>query len=82
MEGFTDIQAPFSTMLMDNSQNRGGAFACTFCPYSTKFATTLKRHISTHTGERPYGCMVCGKRFIQRNTLQRHIKCHSLSYDY
>ena len=37
---------------------------CPHCPYSTKYsASTLRQHIRTHTGEKPYSCEECGQRF-------------------
>ncbi|XP_074161471.1 zinc finger and BTB domain-containing protein 8B isoform X2 [Sminthopsis crassicaudata] len=48
---------------------------CPFCPYTAKQKGILKRHIRSHTGERPYPCDTCGKRF----TRQEHLRSHSLS---
>ncbi|KAI1901831.1 hypothetical protein AGOR_G00038440 [Albula goreensis] len=48
---------------------------CPFCPYTAKQKGIMKRHIRCHTGERPYPCETCGKRF----TRQEHLRSHSLS---
>ncbi|KAG5265204.1 hypothetical protein AALO_G00262530 [Alosa alosa] len=48
---------------------------CPYCPYTSKQRGILKRHIRCHTGERPYPCHTCGKRF----TRQEHLRSHALS---
>ncbi|XP_020788410.1 zinc finger and BTB domain-containing protein 8B [Boleophthalmus pectinirostris] len=48
---------------------------CPFCPYTSKQKGILKRHIRSHTGERPFPCPLCGKRF----TRQEHLRSHAFS---
>lgn len=46
---------------------------CPYCSYSTNFKSFLKRHMCKHTGERPFACPYCTKRFSRKHTLQCHI---------
>ncbi|XP_059484767.1 zinc finger and BTB domain-containing protein 49-like [Neocloeon triangulifer] len=53
-------------------------YVCTYCNKRFGWSTDLKRHILTHTGERPFQCQLCGATFTRNFLLQKHvIKLHS-----
>ena len=52
---------------------------CTFvgCMFVTKFSKDLTRHMTVHTGERPYSCQICLKSFGRQDKLNRHLQIHT-----
>lgn len=54
-------------------------FKCPFCTHTVKRRADLKRHLRCHTGERPYPCEACGKRFTRLEHLRNHFQTVRLS---
>ena len=48
-------------------------FACPFCSKIMKLKSDMRRHIRTHTGEKPFNCIYCNQYFSRKSTLDTHV---------
>jgi uncharacterized Zn-finger protein len=58
-------------------QKRSGwKYSCLHCHKLFERPSTLKTHMNSHTGERPFGCPNngCGRSFSVRSNMMRHHK--------
>lgn len=57
------------------SKSKGHHYECHLCKvFVTKYKSLMLRHMQTHSGTKPFRCMVCTKLFQQKNNLVRHLK--------
>uniref|UniRef100_A0A8C6WRE8 C2H2-type domain-containing protein n=1 Tax=Neogobius melanostomus TaxID=47308 RepID=A0A8C6WRE8_9GOBI len=50
---------------------------CPVCQKRFTHNSTIKRHMATHTGDRPYSCSICDATFLRKYYLQVHMRRHT-----
>ena len=53
------------------------SFKCSNCTFTTHSNTLMNSHKKFHSGELPYSCTVCFKKFKQKTSLTFHIRTHT-----
>lgn len=58
-------------LLLGRTKNK---YVCEVCGRECPSKHKLKRHLSTHSEERPFSCQICGKSFKWTEYLQKHMR--------
>lgn len=58
----------------NNSNKPEKIFVCHICPSRFSEKPKLVRHLSRHSGLKPYGCSMCDKTFSLKAYLRQHLK--------
>ncbi|XP_036389531.1 zinc finger protein 341 isoform X1 [Megalops cyprinoides] len=51
---------------------------CNFCEKTFTKNFDLQQHIRSHTGEKPFQCIVCGRAFAQKSNVKKHMQTHKV----
>ena len=69
-----DSEPPISMKLKDKDKSLGRKFACDVCQKMFKHRHHLTEHKRLHSGEKPYQCKNCDKRFSHSGSYSVHIR--------
>lgn len=64
---------------VEQKPQKPGKYVCDYCGRACAKPSVLKKHIRSHTGERPYPCIPCGFSFKTKSNLYKHRKSHAHS---
>ncbi|XP_050511351.1 zinc finger protein 112-like isoform X4 [Diabrotica virgifera virgifera] len=74
LESSTEQQINANT---EEATSKNSICECKICFKQFKEARSLKRHIKTHSGEKPYKCEICFKQFSHAHSLKSHLIVHT-----
>ncbi|KAL4887463.1 fungal-specific transcription factor domain-containing protein [Aspergillus karnatakaensis] len=61
---------------VEDSSSATGQTKCSICQSTFRRPEHLKRHFRSHTKEKPFECVQCGRHFSRTDTLHRHELSH------
>ena len=62
------------------TKESGRVYPCSVCNKQFRIPYHLRRHMVTHTGQKPFPCHLCGKRYSQNSSLKDHMAEHTGSW--
>ncbi|XP_037698049.1 transcription factor HIVEP2 [Choloepus didactylus] len=71
------LEQPEDVHKKEHKPKKPGKYICPYCSRACAKPSVLKKHIRSHTGERPYPCIPCGFSFKTKSNLYKHRKSHA-----
>ncbi|RIA97198.1 hypothetical protein C1645_871565 [Glomus cerebriforme] len=73
-------QKNLAGQLSPNSSSSGNRYQCSYCSKRFSRPSSLRIHIYSHTGEKPFVCTEpgCGRKFSVQSNMRRHLRVHRL----
>lgn len=76
-ETLSILRAAEARFHKDKSIRHIKKYVCSWCSKPFPSPAELRRHVRTHTGEKPFVCSVCSRAFSLKHHLKSHMNVHT-----